>query len=85
MITVCEVIDDETEIEIQLPYQYGPIRLSMADAAELYNGLLTVDGLRSVADKARWHASQAKAIEILRNAAMNLTNLADAAEGKKSP
>ena len=79
-----KVYEDADTVSIQLPHEYGTIDLSMEEAAELLNALSMVAKLRTAAETIRWRASQAKAIEILRNAAMNLTSLADAAEGTKS-
>jgi hypothetical protein len=82
-----KVYEDADSVSIQLPGEYGPIDLTMVDAAELLDALSMVAKLRTAVEMRRWKTSQIKAVETLRNAAANLTALADSAdiEAKRIP
>ena len=77
-----KVYEDADAVCIQLPGEYGPIDLSMDDAAELLNALSMVAKLRTKTEMQRWRASQADAIAILRTASAKLKAMADEVDGE---
>jgi len=77
-----KVYEDADSVCIQLPGEYGPIDLSMEQAAELLNALSSGAKLRTKADVQRWRRAQADAITILREASAKLKAMADEVDGE---